>query len=124
MGDRGACRGGCQGSSSGVGEQVQYFYRASRVFDLFREPVPVGSLLRKESGMLKAEGFQIKSKTFVLNGPLLRQIEEFPFSAAFFAPVVVTVPVLPAGVGLGGVPDDLGVRTDQEIISPPFRKCL
>ena len=44
--------------------------------------------------------------------PLLWQVEEFPFAAAFFAAVVVTVHVLPATVLLRSIPDDLRIRAD------------
>ena len=71
--------------------------------------------------MLKAEGLQIEREPFVSDGPLLGQIEKFPFAAAFAAAVVVSVHLLPAFVGPGRAPAHLGVRPDQQIISPALQ---
>ena len=110
---------------SGVCKQVQYFDISSR-FDGFlnnrREPVPVRRLLRKKSRVLERERLQMKRQRFfdgsrVLNGPLLRQIEEFPLSAAFAAAVIMCVRMLPR-LSVTRLPDDLRVRPDQHILSP------
>ena len=44
--------------------------------------------------------------------------EELPFSAALRTSVVMTVFLLPALMIVGRLPDDLGIRTDENIISP------
>ena len=53
------CSGSGSGerSTAGVGKEVQNFDRAAGIFDLFREPVPVGSLLREQTGMFETERF-------------------------------------------------------------------
>ena len=71
--------------------------------------------------MLEAEGLQIKGKVFVGDGPLLGQLVELPFTAAFVAAVVVAVGFLPAEVILVGVPYYLGIGTDKKIISPSLK---
>ena len=57
MGNRGSglCRS--QGSSSCVRKKVQDLDGPSGASDFRAEPVPVDSLLRKEPGVFKAEGF-------------------------------------------------------------------
>ena len=71
--------------------------------------------------MLKTERLEIKSKRTVMDLPLLRKLKKFPFTTAFFAAMVVTVHIFPATVGLRGVPDDLGIRTDEKIFAPAFQ---
>ena len=121
MSDLRPCRGCCQRGPSGVGKKIEHFYGASGALDLFREPVPVGGLLREKTGVLEAEGLQIKGKRAVMNLPLFGKTEKLPFTAAFFAAVVVAVPVFPSSVFPRRIPDDLGIRTDQNIISPAFQ---
>ncbi len=53
--------------------------------------------------------------------PLVRQMKKFPFAAALCAAVVMTVFLFPAGVFVGRVPDDLGIRPYKEIVSPAFQ---
>ena len=53
--------------------------------------------------------------------PLLGQPGEFPVAAAFFAAVIMTVPVLPAAVFPGGIPYDLGIWTYQDVRSPTLQ---
>ena len=67
------------------------------------------------------DGVRIEGQVLVVDGPLLRKVKEFPFSAAFLASVIVTVHFLPAFMISGGVPDDLGIGTNQEIIPPAFQ---
>ena len=62
--------------------------------------------------MLETERFQVKGKVFVVDLPLFRKIKKFPFSAALFASVIMSVRVFPSCIGPGGVPDDLGIRTN------------
>ena len=56
-----------------------------------------------------------------MNLPLLRETEKFPFAAAFFASVIVSISGFPSLVCLWSVPDDLRVRTNQDIISPSLK---
>ena len=53
--------------------------------------------------------------------PLLRQTEEFPFTAAFFAAVVMAVHVLPSLVDARGIPDHLGIRAHKDVVAPAFQ---
>ncbi len=46
-----------QGGAAGVGEEIQNFYGTSGIADLVPEPVPVCSLLREKTGVLKTEWF-------------------------------------------------------------------
>ena len=102
MSDIGACLCRSQGGSAGVCKQVQHLDRASCAADSGSEPVPVCSLLRKQAGVFKTEGLQIKCEPFVANGPLLRKMEEFPLASALAAAVIVAVHFLPASVVPGG----------------------
>ena len=121
MSDMCAGSGCCKCSSAGVGKQVQNFDRASGIADLITEPVPVRCLFREETGMFKAEWFQVECQFFVMDLPLLWKIEEFPFATAFFAAVVVTVHMLPVFFLFRGIPDDLRVRAYQCVITPAFQ---
>ena len=53
-----------------------------------------------------------------MNGPLLRQIEELPLAAAACAAVIMCIRLLPSGKISGSVPDNLRVRTNQQVFSP------
>ena len=100
-----------QSSAAGIGKKIQHLDRASRIADLFTEPVPVHSLLREKSCMLEAERLQIKSKVLVMKLPLMRQIKELPLTAATAASVIMSVHMLPATVFAGSIPDYLRVGT-------------
>ena len=86
MGNGSSGSSSSQGGSAGVGEEVQYLDGASGVSDLFPEPIPVGSLFREKTCVLEAEWFQIKGQIVltmaqgILDGPLLRQVEELPLA--------------------------------------------
>lgn len=71
--------------------------------------------------MFEAERLQVKGQPAVADLPLLGEIEELPFTAALLASVIMPVPVLPAAVGPQSIPDHLGIRTDQKILSPAFQ---
>ena len=87
------------------------------------EPIPIGSLLREQSGVLEAEGLQVKGKLrigsqgkagiCIGDGPFVGQIKELPFTAAFCASVIMAVFLFPAGMVMGSIPDDLGIRAHQ-----------
>ena len=113
--------GSRKSGSSGVGKQVQHLDRASGGTDFFRKPVPVCRLFREESRMFKAERLQIKGQIPVMDLPLLRKAEEFPFSAAFFTSVIMCVWMIPPAVCLFSIPDYLRVRADQDVITPAFQ---
>ena len=88
----GSSRGsGGKSSASCVGEKVQNFNRPPGVFNFFGKPVPVSGLFGKQSCVLEIKGLQVKSQIPVMDGPLLREIEKFPFAAAFFASVIMGV---------------------------------
>ena len=109
---------GCESSTTCVSKEIQYFDRSSCISDLLREPVPVRCLFREKSGVLEAERLQIKCQFFIMNLPLFRETEEFPFPAAFLAAVIVAVHMFPSTLGFRGIPDNLRVRTDQSVLSP------
>src|SRR5699024_696951 len=121
VGHRSSCRSCSQSGAASVGKKVQYLDRPPCLSDLFRKPIPVGSLLREKSGVLEAEGLQIKCQIPVVDGPLGGEVQEFPLSAALLAAVIVGIAFPPALQCLWGIPDDLGVRPDQEIIPPAFQ---
>ena len=96
MGDCGAGLCGCTCCSAGIGEQVEDLnVFLWRILYQFAEPVPVCRLLREETGVLETEWLQVECELFVIYGPLLWQTEEFPFSAALVASVIVTVEFIP-----------------------------
>ena len=84
------CCGSCQGSTTCIRKKIQNPDFTTCMFDLVREPVPVCCLFREKSGVFKVKRLQIKCQIFIMDLPLLWQVEEFPFTAAFFATVVVT----------------------------------
>ena len=105
-------------SSSRIGEQIQYFDRASGAADQSRCPVPIDCLLRKKSCMFKTKWFQMEGQIPVMDIPLLRQIKELPFSASLIASMIVRIFLLPLWGIMRCVPDHLRVRANQDIISP------
>ena len=119
--DMGACLGGRQGCASGVGKQVENFYRSSGLSYLLSKPVPVRGLLRKQAGMLEAEGLQVEGQFSVADGPLLGQIEEFPLASTTVASVIMAVHPLPSLVPLRRIPDNLGIRPDKQILAPALQ---
>ena len=117
-------RSGCrcrQRRSAGVGEKVQHLHRTAGVFDFIGEPVPVHRLLREKSRMFEAERFQVEAEIFISDLPLFGKIEKLPLSAALTASVIMAVHFPPARKVLRRIPDDLGVRPHQEIISPALQ---
>jgi hypothetical protein len=71
--------------------------------------------------VFEAEGFQVEGEMLIMKIPLLGKIKKLPFSAAFFASVIMGVHIFPAPAYLWGIPDNLRVRTDQDIFSPAFQ---
>ena len=121
MCDACACCGRCERCASRVGEQVQHFNRAVGTTDQIAEPVPVRCLLREKAGVFKAERFQAEGQVFIVDLPLLRQMEKLPFSAALAASVIMAVFLFPARIFFFRVPDDLRVWSYQKVISPPLQ---
>ena len=121
--------GGYSGTT-GVSEEVQNLHGAACLMDQTGEPVPVHRLFREQTGMFETEGLQMEGQRIrltagfllkrqcVMDRPFIRQMEELPFSAALGTSVVMTVLLLPALMIVGRLPDDLGIRTDENIISP------
>ena len=121
MSDRCSLRQSSAGSAARVGEKIQDPDGSSRFPDELSEPVPVGCLLRKEPGVLKTERLQVEDEIAVCDLPGLGQVEEFPAPAAFRAAVIVAVGILPASVLFFCLPDDLRVRTNQDIVAPSLK---
>ena len=88
---------GCGNSCSAcVGEEVQDLDRAVGFLNKRREPVPVGSLLREKTCVLKTEGLKIKCQFFIINSPFFRKLVKLPLSAALVTAVIVAVWFFPA----------------------------
>ena len=113
--------GSSQSCTACVSKKIQDFDRASGFTNFITEPVPVDSLLREKTSVFETEWFQMKSKILVMKIPLLWEIKKFPFTAAFFASVVVSIHVFPSTAYLWGVPDHLWVRAYQCVFSPAFK---
>ena len=71
--------------------------------------------------MFKTERLQIKNEIAIGNLPSLREIEKLPGPSAFRTPVIMTVRSFPSDMCFLSLPDDLGIRPDQEIVSPSFK---
>ena len=63
----------------------------------------------------------MKSQITIMDAPFVRKLKEFPLAAALCAAVIVSVYPVPAGVFFGSVPNDLWIRTKQNIISPALQ---
>jgi len=124
----------CSGYSgtTGVCEEVQYLHGSACIMDQTGEPVPVHSLLREQTGVLETERLQMEGQRVgirycllerqgVMNRPFIRQAEKFPFAAALGTSVVMTVFLFPSLMVVGRFPDDLRVRTHQNVISPTLQ---
>ena len=57
----------------------------------------------------------------VMDGPFLRKIKKFPLPAALGAAVIMSVHALPARFLFGGIPDDLWIRSYQDIPVPALQ---
>ena len=110
-----------QCSTAGICKKIQHFDRTTGIFDFFSEPIPVGSLFREKTGVLKTKRLQVECQIIVMNGPLLRKIKKFPFAAAFFTAMIVSVHFVPSGMFSWGIPDYLRIRANQNIFSPSFQ---
>ena len=64
---------------------------------------------------------QVEGKILITDLPLFREIEEFPFTAAFFTAVIVCVRMFPAFVCARCIPDHLRIRTNQDVLPPAFQ---
>ena len=71
--------------------------------------------------VFEAERFQAEGQVFIVDLPLLRQMEKLPFSAALAASVIMAVFLFPARIFFFRVPDDLRVWSYQKVISPPLQ---
>ena len=123
----GTCSSGSQCGTAGICEKIQDLYRPAGISDLRSEPVPVYCLFGKQTCVFEAERLQMKRQGFadgftvIMDIPLLGKIKELPFSAAFFAAVIMTVLFFPATQRFGGIPDDLWVRTNQKVVPPSLQ---
>lgn len=90
--------GGGQGGPAGIGEEVQNPHRPPGALHLPADVVPVGRLLRKNSGVLKIHGLDVKGEPVrVVQQPALRQVPDLPPAAAGGGAVVLGVEPAPAG---------------------------
>ena len=142
VGHRGARHRGRDGRPAGIGKEVEDADLTAPVLffcgaDQTRKPVPVRGLFRKEPGVLKGERFQAEpvdiiavcgrirdsaeSPGRVRDIPRLRQLADLPGAAAGILAVVDGVRTFPAPVFLFGLPDDLRVRADKDIVSPALQ---
>ena len=116
-----ACLQTCNGSTAGVCKQVQYLNRATCIANLIHCIVPVCSLFREQTGMLKVHGLDIKGQILIINSPALGQLALIPCTTAGVATAVRRVASLPFGVSAGSAPNCLRVGTYQMILSPTFQ---
>ena len=118
------CTAGGSGQScaAGIGKQIQHPNRSACGGHFIPDKIPVGCLLRKHTGMLKIHGLDIKSQIILISDlPALRQMVVGPVAAAGRGTHISCVILLPAGVVMGGVPDHLGVRTHQGVLTPALQ---
>ena len=88
----GSSRGsGGKSSASCVGEKVQNFNWPPGVFYFLGKKQPLIRLVGEQNSVGLNKWLQVKSQIPVMDGPLLREIEKFPFAAAFFASVIMGV---------------------------------
>ena len=71
--------------------------------------------------MFKRKGRKLEAQVPVGDLPFLGKVEEFPFSAAFGTSVVVAVKLLPLLKQLLCLPYNLGIRTKEIELPPPFQ---
>ena len=110
-----------QGSAAGISEEIQHPHGPVGGGHLFPDKVPVGSLLRKHARMLEIHGFYLERQVILIaDKPLFRQVVIRPPAAGRRADIPGII-VLPAGVCVGGSPDHLGVRADQQVFAPPLQ---
>ena len=77
-------------------------------------------LLGEQAGVLEAHRLELKRQVAVMNGPLLRQLANFPFAAARVRAVINCIRAVPDLAVLVSRPDGLRVRTLKNLISPSF----
>ena len=102
--------------------QVSPFDLSGGRSDSFPDKIPVRCLFRKYTGMLKVHGLDIKGQIILIADlPMLRELVIRPVSTAGIGADIAGVIVLPFTALVGGVPDHLGIRTNQNILSPSFQ---
>ena len=106
---------------AGVGEQVQHPDGPPGVPDLLHGEIPVHRLFRKQARVLEVHGLHLEGQVPVADLPALRQGLLLPVAAAGLAAEIPGVGPLPGGVLPGAVPDGLGVRPHQVLLSPALQ---
>ena len=72
--------------------------------------------------MLKIHGLDIKGQVILIPDlPPLRQLMVRPMTAAGIGAQIAGIVFAPARVLLGGIPDHLGIGTDQQVFPPPLQ---
>ena len=89
--------------------------------DGIRDEIPVHRLLREDAGVLEVHGLDQKGQIPVSQSPVLRQAVGAPMAAARVGAGVASVVMLPAGVVFWGIPNDLGVWSNQDIVPPALQ---
>ena len=114
----GFCTGNC--CTSGIGKQIKNADRPTGRTNLICSPVPVGSLFGEDPGMLEVHRLDIENKVPVTDLPGFRKFDFTPAPAARLTAVIAGVAGIPAFVCARRRPDCLGIRTDEEKITPAF----
>ena len=90
--------------------------------DLFPDEIPVGSLLRENTCVLEIHRLDIECQiVFIMDLPAFRQMMLCPVAAAGVGADITGIITLPFGSGTGGIPDDLRIRADQNLVPPTFQ---
>ena len=121
MADGGARRRAGHRGAPGVGEKVEHRDGAAGPPDEIGTEIPVGSLLGEETGMLEIHGLDLEGEVPIADLPLFGDILFLPPAPASRGTSVAGVGPPPQGIVSGGVPDGLGIGTDQDTVPPAFQ---
>ena len=121
MDDMRSGNSGGNGRATRVCKQIEHADGPAGISDQSGKPIPVYRLFREKTGVLEAHRAQQKTQFSVRYLPLLRQFIFDPTAAAGYGASVYAIRMLPRGMHGGTLPDDLRIRTDQDIIPPPFQ---
>ena len=119
--NEGARLGRRYGSTAGICKQIQQLDLSACVLDEIGKPIPVGRLLGEQARMLKAHGGKQEFQVAVGDHPFLGDLFFHPFAAALVTAAVDAPGLFPFGTLFFASPNDLGVGTDENMISPFFQ---
>ncbi len=120
MADRSPGRRRRQRRAAGIGKEIEHRNRPPGRADALRDKVPVGRLLGKDAGVLKAHRFDVEGLFTPRHAPAFGQRADAPASAARVRTVVYGVGLCPQRRG-AFVPDGLRIRPRKGVISPALQ---